>query len=141
MAKIQCKICGGQIELQTDRKTGECPYCGSFVAFTMLVDVPTAETAPVSPDGSQEKKPNPSDGTAEPEDAFSGSSAESAAAEAEKPPEPTWKKALKFIIKFGVSAGILAYIICTRDIQWKDFKLVNPWCIAAAFFCICSWLR
>ena len=44
--------------------------------------------------------------------------------EPEKAPEPTWKKALKFILKFGVSAGILTYIICTRDIEWKDFTLV-----------------
>ena len=58
------------------------------------------------------------------------------AMEMEKPPEPTWKKTLKFVLKFGVSAGILTYIICTRDIKWQDFKLVNPWCIAAAFLCI-----
>jgi len=65
------------------------------------------------------------------------SSAESmSAAEMEKPPEPTWKKTLKFILKFGVSAGILTYIVCTRDIKWQDFKLVNPWCIVAAFFCV-----
>jgi len=51
-------------------------------------------------------------------------------------PEPGWKKALKFILKFGVSAGILTYIICTRNIKWGDFTLVNPWCIVAAFFCI-----
>lgn len=56
--------------------------------------------------------------------------------ESEKAPDPTWKKALKFVIKFGVSAGILTYIICTRDIEWKDFTLVNPWCIAASFLCI-----
>ena len=54
----------------------------------------------------------------------------------EKAPEPTWKKVLKFVIKFGVSAGILTYIICTRDIEWKHFRLVNPWCIVASFFCI-----
>ena len=58
------------------------------------------------------------------------------AMETEKPPEPMWKKTLKFLIKFGVSAGILAYIICTRDIKWQDFKLVKPWCIVAAFFAI-----
>lgn len=57
-------------------------------------------------------------------------------AELEKAPEATWKKVLKFMIKFGVSAGILTYIICTRDIQWQDFRLVNPWCIVASFFCI-----
>ena len=56
--------------------------------------------------------------------------------EPEKAPDPTWKKALKFILKFGVSAGILTYIICTRDIKWEDFRLVNPWCIAAAFLCV-----
>ena len=51
-------------------------------------------------------------------------------------PEPAWKKTLKFVLKFGVSAGILTYIICTRDIKWSDFTLVNPWCIVASFFCI-----
>ena len=63
-------------------------------------------------------------------------SLDASAAEPEKAPEATWKKVLKFILKFGVSAGILTYIICTRDIKWQDFKLVNPWCIAAAFLCI-----
>ena len=58
------------------------------------------------------------------------------AMESEKPPEPAWKKTLKFVLRFGVSAGILAYIICTRDIKWQDFKLVEPWCIAAGFLCI-----
>ena len=61
---------------------------------------------------------------------------ETAVKEPEKAPEPAWKKALKFILKFGVSAGILTYIVCTRDIKWQDFRLVNPWCIAAAFLCI-----
>ena len=56
--------------------------------------------------------------------------------ETEKPPEPGWKKTLKFLLKFGVSAGILAYIVCTRDIKWQDFKLVKPWCIVAAFFAV-----
>ena len=55
---------------------------------------------------------------------------------AEHAPEATWKKVLKFVLKFGVSAGILTYIICTRDIKWGDFTLVNPWCIAGAFLCI-----
>lgn len=54
----------------------------------------------------------------------------------EKKPEPAWKKTLKFLLKFGVSAGILTYIVCTRDIKWQDFKLVKPWCIVAAFFAI-----
>jgi len=58
------------------------------------------------------------------------------AAEPEKAPEAAWKKILKFVIKFGISAGILTYIICTRDIEWKDFKLVKLWCIVASFFCI-----
>ena len=70
----------------------------------------------------------------EPEDAVSP--AGSAVAEPEKAPEPAWKKILKFILKFGVSAGILTYIICTRDIRWQDFRLVKPWCIVASFFCI-----
>ena len=51
-------------------------------------------------------------------------------------PEARWKKVLKFILKFGVSAGILAYIITSRNIKWSDFSLVNPWCIAASFCCI-----
>jgi uncharacterized protein (TIRG00374 family) len=52
-------------------------------------------------------------------------------------PEPGWKKTLKFVLRFGVSAGILTYLICTRDIKWQDFKLVKPSCIIASFFCIC----
>ena len=62
------------------------------------------------------------------------------AMETEKPPVPAWKKTLKFLLKFGVSAGILTYIVCTRDIKWQDFKLVKPWCIVAAFFAICTQL-
>jgi uncharacterized protein (TIRG00374 family) len=65
-----------------------------------------------------------------------GASEAMPAMEMEKPPEPAWKKTLKFILRFGVSAGILTYIICTRDIKWQDFMLVKPWCIAVAFLCI-----
>lgn len=67
--------------------------------------------------------------SAAPETAMSG-------ADEKKPPEPAWKKTLKFLLKFGVSAGILTYIVCTRDIKWADFKLVKPWCIVVAFFAI-----
>ena len=42
--------------------------------------------------------------------------------ELEKVPEPTWKKVLKFVIKFGVSAGILTYIICTRASSMRTTK-------------------
>ena len=76
--------------------------------------------------------------TPQPETA--ASPAESVAAEMEKQPEPTWKKTLKFVLKFGVSAGILTYIICTRDINWQDFGRVNPWCIVASFLCVCTQL-
>ena len=36
MASIQCKMCGGKIELPDDVTTGECPYCGSVTTFPML---------------------------------------------------------------------------------------------------------
>ena len=71
-----------------------------------------------------------------PENAVPENVAIAPAMETEKPPEPAWKKILKFVIKFGISAGILAYIICTRDIEWRDFTLVKPWCLAVAFLCI-----
>ena len=74
--------------------------------------------------------------SAVPENAGFAAGSASPVMESEKPPEPTWKKTLKFVLRFGVSAGILAYIICTRDIKWQDFKLVEPWCIAAGFLCI-----
>jgi len=65
-----------------------------------------------------------------------GAAGTTPAMETEKPPEPAWKKTLKFILRFGVSAGILTYIICTRDIEWRDFTLVKPWCLAVSFLCI-----
>ena len=36
MAKIQCKMCGGQVGLQDGITTGECPYCGSLTTFPKL---------------------------------------------------------------------------------------------------------
>ena len=74
--------------------------------------------------------------TAAPENVAAETEITMLGADAQKPPEPMWKKTLKFLLKFGVSAGILTYIICTRDIKWQDFKLVKPWCIVAAFFAI-----
>ena len=71
-----------------------------------------------------------------PENVMPENAAAAPVMETEKPPEPAWKKILKFVVKFGISAGILAYIICTRDIEWRDFTLVKPWCLAVAFLCI-----
>ena len=36
MAKIQCKMCGGMVELQDGMTVGECPYCGSTTTFPKL---------------------------------------------------------------------------------------------------------
>ena len=36
MAKIQCKMCGGQVELPNGVTAGECPYCGSLTTFPRL---------------------------------------------------------------------------------------------------------
>jgi len=33
MAKIQCKMCGGTIELPEGMYSGECPYCGTLTTF------------------------------------------------------------------------------------------------------------
>ena len=87
------------------------------------------------PDPAEEKNAVPAGETAPAEELAPAE--ETAPAEELAPaPEPMWKKTLKFVLKFGVSAGILTYIICTRNIKWRDFTLVNPWCIAASFLCI-----
>ena len=75
-------------------------------------------------------------GSAQEEAVSSGNSPAVSPGDAGNPPKPFWKKALTFILKFGVSAGILTYIVWKREIKWQDFKLVNPWCIVASFFCI-----
>ena len=36
MAKIQCKMCGGDIELHEGVLTGECPYCGTLTTFPKI---------------------------------------------------------------------------------------------------------
>ena len=36
MANIQCKMCGGQVELPDGVTTGECPYCGSVTTFPRI---------------------------------------------------------------------------------------------------------
>ena len=130
MATIPCKMCGAPVEIQNGMTTGECPYCGNLVIFPTFGKESTVDR-PVSPESSPEEMPKPR--TATPENV---PASEPSPVESEKPPEPTWKKTLKIILKFGVSAGILTYIVWKRDIKWRDFRLVNPWCIAAAFFCI-----
>ena len=42
MAKIHCKMCGGQIDLQSGMTSGECPYCGSLTTFPKI-DTPQRE--------------------------------------------------------------------------------------------------
>ena len=39
MAKIQCKMCGGMVELPEDVNVGECPYCGSVTTFPKTTSV------------------------------------------------------------------------------------------------------
>ena len=41
MAKIQCKMCGGQVELPNGITAGECPYCGSLTTFPKIGDEQT----------------------------------------------------------------------------------------------------
>ncbi|MBQ7652537.1 MAG: TIR domain-containing protein, partial [Victivallales bacterium] len=36
MAKIQCKMCGGMVDLQDGMTVGECPYCGTTTTFPKL---------------------------------------------------------------------------------------------------------
>ena len=39
MSKIQCKMCGGMLELPDDVTVGECPYCSSRTTFPKLDSV------------------------------------------------------------------------------------------------------
>ena len=43
MAKIQCKMCGGQVELPDGVTSGECPYCGTLTTFPKIVDSQTEQ--------------------------------------------------------------------------------------------------
>ena len=36
MAVIQCKMCGGTVDLPQDVTTGECPYCGTLTTFPKI---------------------------------------------------------------------------------------------------------
>lgn len=36
MAAIQCKMCGGMVELVENATCGECPYCGSLTTFPRI---------------------------------------------------------------------------------------------------------
>ena len=36
MAAIQCKMCGGMVELPQGVTSGECPYCGTLTTFPMV---------------------------------------------------------------------------------------------------------
>ena len=38
MAKIQCKMCGGTLELQEGVLSGTCNYCGNVVTFPKISD-------------------------------------------------------------------------------------------------------
>ncbi len=38
MAKVQCKICGGQLELDEYVPSAECPYCGTITTFPKVSD-------------------------------------------------------------------------------------------------------
>ena len=36
MAKIQCKMCGGALDLPDDVTVGKCPWCGSMTTFPKI---------------------------------------------------------------------------------------------------------
>ena len=38
MSKIECKICGGGLELPEGVTSGECPYCGTLTTFPKIAD-------------------------------------------------------------------------------------------------------
>ena len=38
MAVIQCKMCGGTVDLPQGVTSGECPYCGSLTTFPKISD-------------------------------------------------------------------------------------------------------
>ncbi len=38
MAKIQCKMCGGELDLPQGVSSGECNYCGNMVTFPKISD-------------------------------------------------------------------------------------------------------
>ncbi|GEM_PF-1468305 len=60
---------------------------------------------------------------------------ENAAPVAEKTESVVWK-ITKFVLKLGVSAAILCYLIFSRDIKWSDFGNVKPIYIFFAFLCV-----
>ncbi|MBQ6924491.1 MAG: SUMF1/EgtB/PvdO family nonheme iron enzyme [Kiritimatiellae bacterium] len=43
MASIQCKMCGGSVELTDGKTFGECPYCGSLTTFPKIKDDKAAQ--------------------------------------------------------------------------------------------------
>jgi len=58
MAKIQCKMCGGLLELPENAQSGTCEYCGSRVTFPKITSEQqeklydrSDESAPASPCG------------------------------------------------------------------------------------------
>ena len=38
MAKIQCKMCGGELELPENVQSGTCNYCGTLITFPKVSD-------------------------------------------------------------------------------------------------------
>lgn len=43
MATVQCKMCGGSVELADGKTFGECPYCGSLTTFPKIKDDKAAQ--------------------------------------------------------------------------------------------------
>lgn len=43
MATVQCKMCGGAVELAEGKTFGECPYCGSLTTFPKIKDDKAAQ--------------------------------------------------------------------------------------------------
>lgn len=65
-----------------------------------------------------------------------GNGAESAPAVPETGKPPLWRRILSFLLKIGISAAILVWLIHSRDIRMRDFADVGAIFLVLSFFCI-----